>query len=244
MSCSCCQPATLPLPNDHPSDETTQIGEGSQIPPHVNNEVSTVRGNPGFVEASSLDMTVEDRCDEDGARRDTSCQDDCCGSVSANTKNEEARNDNNHLLPSIQCPANACHDNDSSRSSQLKTGPGSCCDDQPSETFCNTDVSPPGDLARGDSEGLAIEASEGENNTYLRAHFLTRCSSTLPSSNSAPTELKAPECCSGMPAPCCDETCLDRLALRECDTRTDTPRVDPTQQGTLTGASVSYVGLY
>lgn len=245
MSCSCCQPATLSPPNDHPSDGTTQIGEGNQTPPHVNNEVSTVRGNSGVVEASSLDMTVEDRCDKDDAQRDMGCQDDCCGSVSANTDNEEAQNDNNHLLPSIQCPANACHDNDSSKPCQLKAGPGSCCDDQPSDTFCNMDVSPPGDLAQGDSkEGLVIEASEGKNNTYLQTHFPTHCSSTLPSSNSAPTESKVPECCSGMPAPCCDETCLDRLALRECDTRTDTSRVDPTQQGTLTGAIVSYIGLY
>jgi Cu2+-exporting ATPase len=222
-----------------------QIDVGSQTPSQVNDVISTVRGNPEAVDASSLDITVEDGCDKDGAPPDMSCQDDCCGSVSANTKTEEAQNDNNYPLPSIQCPENACRDNDSSRSSKQKTGPGSCCDDQPSETFCNTDVSPPGDLAGEDSEeGPVIEASEGKNNTYMRAHLPKRCSSTLPSSNSAPTDSKAPDCCSGMPAPCCDETCLDRLALRECDTGTDTPRVEATQQGMLTGASVSYKGLY
>jgi Cu2+-exporting ATPase len=244
MSCSCCQPATLPQPNDPPSDAAMQIDMGSQNASQVNDVVSTVRGNPGAVGASNLDITVEDGCDKDGAPPDTSCQDVRCGSVSANTKIEEAQNDNNHPLPSIQCPANACHDNDSSRSSKQKTGPGSCCEDQPSETFCNTDVSTPSDSAEGDSEeGLVIEASEGKNNTYLRAHLPRPCSSTLPSSNFAPTESRAPECCSGMSAPCCDETCLDRLALRECDTGTDTPRVEATQQGTLTGASVSYMGL-
>lgn len=218
---------------------------GSQTPSQVNDVVSTVRGNPGAVEPSSLDITIEDGCDKDSASLDMGCQDNCCGSDSANTKIEEAENDNNHPLPSIQYPANACHDDESSKSSKQRTYPGSCCDDQPSETFCNTDVSHPGDLAGGDSkEGLVIEASEGKKNTCLRAHLPKCCLSTIPLSNSAPTESKVPECCSGMPAPCCDETCLDRLALRECDTETDTPRVEATQQGTLTGASVSYIGLY
>lgn len=135
----------LPQPNEPPSDATMQIDVGSQTTSQVNDVVSTVRGNPGAVEASSLDITTEDGCDKDGASPDTSCQDACCGSVSANTKIEEAQNDNNHPLPSIQCPENPCRDNDSSRSSKQKTALGSCCDDQPSETFCNTDVSPPGD---------------------------------------------------------------------------------------------------
>ncbi|KAJ5760538.1 hypothetical protein N7520_007694 [Penicillium odoratum] len=231
MSCSCYQPATPPLPNESPSDESTQIDVGNQICLNVNDEVSTVRCNPGAVEASSLDVTVDDGYDKDGATRDGSCQDDCCGSVSANTRSEEAQNENNHILPSLQCPATACRDNNRSGSSQQKTGPGSCCDDQPSETFCNTDVSPPGDLAWEDSEeGLAIEASEGTANTYLRAHFPKCCSSTLSSSNSAPAELKEPECCSGVPTPCCDETCLDRLALRKCHTGMDIQRVEATQQ--------------
>jgi Cu2+-exporting ATPase len=100
-------------------------------------------------------------------------------------------------------------------------------------------------LAGGASEEcFVIEACEGQNNTDLRAHPPKCCSSTLPSSNPAPTESRAPECCSGMPAPCCDETCLDRLALRECDTGTDTPRAEATQQGMLTEASVSYIGLH
>lgn len=29
---------------------------------------------------------------------------------------------------------------------------------------------------------------------------------------------KVMDCCRGKPSPCCDESCLDRLALRECDT--------------------------
>jgi hypothetical protein len=245
MSCSCCLPATLPQPNEPPSDATMHIDVGSQTPSQVNEVVSTVRGNSEAVEPSSSDITIEDICDKGSASPDTGCQDNCCGSDSANTKIEKAQNDNNHHMPSVQYPANACHDNESSRSPKQKTYPGSCCDDQPSETFCNTDVSPPGDLAGGDSkEGLVIEDSEGEKNTCSRTHLPKCCSSAFPLSKSALTESKVPECCSGMPAPCCDETCLDRLALRECDTERDTPRVEATQQGTLIGASVSYIGLY
>lgn len=248
MSCSCCQPATLPQPNESPSDATTQIDVG-QAPSEVNDVVSAVRGNPGAAEANSLDMTVEDGCDMDDAQPDTSCQDDCCGSVSANTKIEDVGNDNSHSLPSIKYSANASCDDNSSGPSKQKTGPeacgGSCCDDQPAETFCNTDVSPPGDLTGGYcKKGLIIEASEGKSDTCLRAHLPKRCSNTLSSSTSAPTESKAPECCSGIPAPCCNEPCLDRLALRECNTWTETPQVETTQQGTLTEVSVSYVGHY
>lgn len=30
-------------------------------------------------------------------------------------------------------------------------------------------------------------------------------------------DLKTPSCCNGKPSPCCDASCLDRIALRECD---------------------------
>ncbi|KAL7948248.1 E1-E2 ATPase domain-containing protein [Trichoderma barbatum] len=32
-----------------------------------------------------------------------------------------------------------------------------------------------------------------------------------------PETVKAPACCEGKPSPCCDQTCLNRLALRECE---------------------------
>ena len=33
-----------------------------------------------------------------------------------------------------------------------------------------------------------------------------------------PRDLKRPSCCEGKPSPCCDSSCIDRLALRECAT--------------------------
>lgn len=249
MSCSCCRPATLPQPIECSSDATTQIDVGGQTPSLLNDVVSTVLENPGAIEASSLDMTAEDGCDENDARSDKSCQDDCCGSVLANTKIEGVENNGSHLCPSMKFPENACHDNDSSGSFKQKAGPetrgGSCCDDQPTKTCCNTEFSSPGDLAGGHcKQDLIIEASEGKSDNSLRAHLPKRCSTTLPSSNSASSESEAPECCIGMPSPCCNESCLDRLALRECHAGTESPRVEATQQGTLTGPSVFYIGHY
>lgn len=37
--------------------------------------------------------------------------------------------------------------------------------------------------------------------------------------------LEPPPCCEGKPFPCCDVSCLDRLALREC--RDKEPQLDP-----------------
>lgn len=36
-----------------------------------------------------------------------------------------------------------------------------------------------------------------------------------------------PSCCEGKASPCCDETCLDRIALRECDVSSGTPLTKP-----------------
>lgn len=42
------------------------------------------------------------------------------------------------------------------------------------------------------------------------------CCDTATRSHSAATATGTPDCCQGKPSPCCDESCLDRLALREC----------------------------
>ncbi|OBR04273.1 Copper-translocating P-type ATPase [Colletotrichum higginsianum IMI 349063] len=43
------------------------------------------------------------------------------------------------------------------------------------------------------------------------------CCSSSPSNQEVKvTEDKAPSCCEGKTSPCCDSTCIDRLALREC----------------------------
>jgi Cu2+-exporting ATPase len=48
-----------------------------------------------------------------------------------------------------------------------------------------------------------------------------KCCDSVPLSraDSATNKPKVADCCRGKASPCCDETCLDRLALRECTSR-------------------------
>ncbi|OAA60314.1 ATPase, P-type, heavy metal translocating [Niveomyces insectorum RCEF 264] len=46
------------------------------------------------------------------------------------------------------------------------------------------------------------------------------CSSPMPASSPPPpTGATRPECCEGKTTPCCDDACLDRIALRECESQ-------------------------
>lgn len=39
-----------------------------------------------------------------------------------------------------------------------------------------------------------------------------------------------PSCCEGKASPCCDEACLDRIALRECDVSSGMPLPGPRKE--------------
>jgi Cu2+-exporting ATPase len=43
------------------------------------------------------------------------------------------------------------------------------------------------------------------------------CSSGKCADNKSKNHTDAPDCCRGKVSPCCDTSCLDRLAMRECD---------------------------
>ncbi|KAJ5993332.1 hypothetical protein N7451_009056 [Penicillium sp. IBT 35674x] len=47
----------------------------------------------------------------------------------------------------------------------------------------------------------------------------------------------APDCCRGKASPCCDTSCLDRLAMRECEMSAAAPPVPNGQPATCSGAS-------
>lgn len=58
------------------------------------------------------------------------------------------------------------------------------------------------------------------------------CCSALGQTSPTPFEdTKPPECCRGEPFPCCDDSCLDRLALRECDETNDCCEAQDGQYG-------------
>ncbi|KAK7429941.1 hypothetical protein QQZ08_003563 [Neonectria magnoliae] len=48
----------------------------------------------------------------------------------------------------------------------------------------------------------------------------------------ASEDTAVPSCCRGIQAPCCDVSCLDRLALRECEKNSPTAQVDGISSGT------------
>lgn len=48
----------------------------------------------------------------------------------------------------------------------------------------------------------------------------------------APGPLPAPDCCQGKTSPCCDTDCIDRLALRECQSKGSDDCCDGGDQGT------------
>ncbi|EKV11060.1 Copper-transporting ATPase, putative [Penicillium digitatum] len=89
-----------------------------------------------------------------------------------------------------------------------------CCDDQSSETIGEMDV-----LSCGASASKEASCAGNSNPKAERLKRSVSFPDTSRSSESAtsdePTEAM---CCEGKSSsPCCDESCLDRLALRECD---------------------------
>lgn len=57
-------------------------------------------------------------------------------------------------------------------------------------------------------------------------------------------EEKVMDCCRGKPSPCCDESCLDRLALRECDTGSESSCCEKPSKCTsqyLNGDQLSFI---
>ncbi|OQE80215.1 hypothetical protein PENNAL_c0047G10048 [Penicillium nalgiovense] len=73
----------------------------------------------------------------------------------------------------------------------------------------------------GACEGACCDDQSAEAVGYTP----TNARSGTPRSNEPATSAEpiAAECCEGKSSPCCNETCLDRLALRECDTGSNTP---------------------
>lgn len=70
------------------------------------------------------------------------------------------------------------------------------------------------------------------------------CCSTLrqPSSTSC-KETGSPECCRDKPFPCCDDSCIERLALRECDEVGECHRGTSDSYGACTACGMPIISL-
>ncbi|CAG8007916.1 unnamed protein product [Penicillium nalgiovense] len=138
-------------------------------------------------------------------------------------------NDNSNSTSSANIAEPWCQE--PTKTSKGKAPPGACegacCDDQSAEAVGIKNFPSLGTSASKEAccaENPTTEA--GILNCCVSSVYTpTHASSGTPRSNEPATSAEpiAAECCEGKSSPCCNETCLDRLALRECDTGSNTP---------------------
>lgn len=144
---------------------------------------------------------------------ETSSRENSCG-------NGDIQNNDDNNTDSSAKATDTCYQ-EPTDSCKGKARPAACeggCCDQSSEAIGEKDVPSLG-------ASTSKEACCAEDST-IKAGMLSpsvSCPGTpwlsKPATSVEPT---VAECCQGKPSPCCDETCLDRLALRECDTGSST----------------------
>ncbi|KGO41716.1 ATPase, P-type, K/Mg/Cd/Cu/Zn/Na/Ca/Na/H-transporter [Penicillium expansum] len=148
---------------------------------------------------------------------ETSSRENSCG-------NGDIQNNDDNNTDSSAKATDTCYQ-EPTDSCKGKARPAACeggCCDQSSEAIGEKDVPSLG-------ASTSKEACCAEDST-IKAGMLSpsvSCPGTpwlsKPATSVEPT---VAECCQGKPSPCCDETCLDRLALRECDTGSSTHRME------------------
>ncbi|ROW00724.1 hypothetical protein VSDG_03321 [Cytospora chrysosperma] len=111
----------------------------------------------------------------------------CCGS-SNDGDNGEGEDEDEHEPSGDTCRDNCCADTE-----KLKTEPVAAASEDSCKDACCSENKP------------AVDACCSEKETAC-------CSEKKP----AVEDPNNPSCCEGKPSPCCDVSCLDRLAAREC----------------------------
>jgi Cu2+-exporting ATPase len=136
------------------------------------------------------------------------CGSGCCGPPAADSTVRE-------LSPPIateaQCKDKYCdapeeEECQGSAESEAQTElDNDCCAPQPVEVGCNKGCCSVLDPKRPDGYSIPDPTESGCNKGCCSQPQLTQ-----------PDDTTVPSCCEGKPAPCCDQSCLDRLALRDC----------------------------
>ncbi|CDM36106.1 hypothetical protein DTO013E5_9810 [Penicillium roqueforti] len=169
----------------------------------------------------------------------------CCGSSSETSsqeksyrnsaiRNNDKTDDNNANATSSAQPADpVCKDpTDPCKGAALPEAcEEGCCGDQSASAAGNFTAK---------SKILSCSVSSGHPHTH------TGSGTPWSSEHATSVEPIVTECCQDKPSPCCDEACLDRLALRECHTGSDIPCMEaagyslsststPTEGATLQG---------
>ncbi|TDZ16124.1 P-type cation-transporting ATPase [Colletotrichum orbiculare MAFF 240422] len=89
---------------------------------------------------------------------------------------------------------------------------------------CCDSAAKTGTTSTGDSTFEADKKDCSIEKDKVRKNCEKGCCSSVP-----PTQLekeKAPSCCEGKTSPCCDSSCIDRLALRECSSKSNARYAD------------------
>ncbi|KGO68092.1 ATPase, P-type, K/Mg/Cd/Cu/Zn/Na/Ca/Na/H-transporter [Penicillium italicum] len=153
----------------------------------------------------------------------------CCGGASSETPSREnscgngdvkINDDDNTAFPTKDADAWQQEPTDTCKGkAQPAACEGGCCDDQSIEAIGEKDV--PSCGASAFTEACCAKDSTTKTGILKRS---VSCPGTPRSSEPATSaEPTVAECCEGKSSPCCNETCLDRLAIRECDTGSSTP---------------------
>lgn len=148
-----------------------------------------------------------------GVPTEKSSQQSSCGDRAI--QNNKTSNNNNITASFAKSEETWCNEPTDPCKGKARPGAceGGCCNDQSTEAIGEKDIPSCGTSA-------SKEACCAGNPT-AEAGGLDRsvsCSgTTLLSDPATLVEPTVVECCEGKSSPCCNETCLDRLAMRECD---------------------------
>lgn len=179
------------------------------MPVPIVNETKDSRCKSDISEAGDLDCCT----DKEEARED--CQNACCGS-----KQEEklplraapVQDECNAYKPTTEgdCDWDCCGEKDKKKALENAPVQDDSCTLKTTRSGCNNGCYGGEDKEslKGGSvlDGCASKPTESDCNKSC-------CSKSAPSNE----DPKNPSCCNGKPSPCCDVSCLDRIALRECD---------------------------
>ena len=195
-------------------------------------------------ELKKLDTSSMDCC---GSSSETSSQEKSCGNGSIRNK-DQTDDDNANAACSAQPADPLCNDPiDPHKGTALPEAcEEGCCGDQPVSAvgknihhlgaFTANAACCVGNFA---TEAGMLSCNVSSDPT------VTHTSSNTPRSSEHTTSVEpiVAECCQGKPLPCCDEACLDRLALRECHTGSTIPCMEAAGHCMLNGNGLRRITL-
>ena len=134
-----------------------------------------------------------------GEKGDDVCGDGCCDEAASEIKAEDACKDaccgsKEEAVPDIKEKA-------------IKDCNDGCCDVEPAQVT-KTD---------NNCSDSCCDKPEPAQPSNADNHCSDGCCDSKAQPKKDTEDPTVPDCCRGKPSPCCDESCLERLALRECD---------------------------